>query len=222
VLDYISYWDAGERIVDVTNPTLPSEVGSLDYNPVVLRSGFEGGLCCAHYAAVTPSANWIYQEDEHGIDQTGGVHILDAHTCDGLTFCHPTEVGFWHTQGHPIQAAAISGQGTGANSPNGQGIGATHGVITRFFTWDAHNLDVQGENTLLLANYQEGIRLINTTDKTNPVEVSFFLPNSNRDIACKEKCFFQPRETWGAMFGADGLIYSSDFWLGFFIVKPTT
>jgi hypothetical protein len=52
-------------------------------------------------------------------------------------------------------------------------------VIQRFFTWDAHNLDRRGENTLLVANYTMGIRLIDTTDKTKPVETSFYLPNAN-------------------------------------------
>jgi len=124
--------------------------------------------------------------------------------------CPPHEVGFWHINGHPVQAAAI----------NGRGSGAYHGVIQRYFSWDAHNLDVKGENTLMTANYSMGIRLIDTTDKTDPVEVSFYLPNANKNLACNQACFFQGRETWGAYFGSDGRIYASDFWLGFFIVQP--
>jgi hypothetical protein len=92
------------------------------------------------------------------------VHVLDTHACDGTAFCTPREVGFWHINGHLIQAAAI----------NGQGSGAINGVIQRFFTWDAHNLDVKGENTLLVANYTMGIRLVDTTNKSAPVETSFY------------------------------------------------
>lgn len=205
VLDYVSYWDSGLRIVDVTDPTHPVEVGSFDYGP-----GTDN--CCAHYAAATPSGNWVYLEDEYGVGGSGGVHILDTHTCDGTSYCTPIEIGFWHINGHPVQAAAI----------NGRGSGAILGVIQRFFTWDAHNLDVKGENTLLVANYTMGIRLIDTTDKTNPVETSFYLPNANKSLACIQDCFFQGRETWGAYFGSDGRIYASDFWLGFFIVQPPT
>ncbi len=203
VLDYVSYWDSGLRIVDVTDPALPVEVGAFDYDP-----GADN--CCAHYAAATPSANWVYLEDEIGVGGTGGVHILDASTCDGVDYCTPTEVGFWHIAGHPIQAAAF----------HGRGRGAVFGVIQRFFTWDAHNLDVRGENTLLVANYSMGIRLVDTTNKAAPVETSFYLPNANKNLACNQACFFQGRETWGAYFGADGRIYASDFWLGFFIVQP--
>jgi len=169
------------------------------------------GNCCAHSTAPTPSGNYVYLEDEIGEGGTGGVHVLDTHGCDGVHACAPQQVGFWHINGHPVQAAAV----------NGQGSGSYHGVIQRFFTWDAHNLDVKGENTLLVANYTMGIRLIDTSDKTNPVETSFYLPNANKNLACNQDCFFQGRETWGAYFGSDGNIYASDFWLGFFIVKPS-
>ncbi len=203
VLDYVSYWDSGLRIVDVTDPTHPVEVGAFDYDPA-------DGTCCAHYAAATPSANWVYLEDELGVGGTGGVHILDTSACDGIRYCIPRQVGFWHINGHPVQASAYHGLGNGAY----------HGVIQRFFTYDAHNLDLKGENTLLVANYTMGIRLVDTTDKSHPVEVSFYLPNANKSDACIQNCFFQGRETWGAYFGSDGRIYASDFWLGFFIVQP--
>src|SRR6266542_3241216 len=165
MLDYVSYWDSGLRIVDVTDPARPVEVGAFDY------PGLPGD-CCAHY---------------------------------------PAQVGFWHINGHPVQAAAI----------NGQGSGAINGVFQRFFTWDAHNLDVKGEDTLLVANYTMGIRLVDTTDKADPAETAFYLPNANKRDACKQHCYFQGRETWGAYFGADQNIYASDFWLGFFIVNPS-
>jgi hypothetical protein len=203
VLDYVSFWDSGLRIVDVTNPAVPVEVGAFDY-----PAG--GTECCAHYAAPTPSGDWVYLEDEIGVGGTGGVHVLDTSDCDGTVVCTPTKVGFWHINGHKVQAGAFHGRGSGA----------WHGVVQRFFTWDAHNLDVQGEDTLLVANYTMGVRLIDTSDKTSPVETSFYLPNANKSQACNGGCFFQGRETWGAYFGSDGLIYASDFWLGFFIIRP--
>lgn len=203
MLDYVSYWDSGLRIVDVTDPAHPVEVGSYDYPG-------QPGNCCAHYAAATPSGDWVYQEDEIGVGGTGGVHVLDTHACDGTSYCTPVQVGFWHINGHPVQAAAL----------NGQGSGSYHGVIQRFFSWDAHNVDVKGENTLLVANYTMGIRLIDTTDKAAPVETSFYLPNANKNLACNQACFFQGRETWGAYFDSNGRIEASDFWLGFFIVQP--
>jgi len=204
VLDYVSYWDSGLRIVDVTNPYNPVEVGAFDYDPAQ-------DTCCAHYAAATPSGDWVYLEDEIGVGGTGGVRILDAQTCDGTSYCTPIQTGTWHINGHPVQAAAYHGRGNGAY----------HGVIQRFFTYDAHNLDLKGEDTLLVANYTMGVRMVDTSDKTNPVEVAFYLPNANKSTACTQACFFQGRETWGAYFGSDGYIYASDFWLGFFIIDPS-
>ena len=205
MLDYVSYWDSGLRIVDVTDPSHPVEVGAFDYPG-------QPGDCCAHYAAATPSGDWVYQEDEIGVGGTGGVHVLDTHMCDGLVYCTPVQVGSWHINGHPIQAAATSGRGSGAY----------HGVIQRFFSWDAHNLDITGENTLVVANYTMGVRLVDTSNKTKPVETSFYLPNANKSLACNQACFFQGRETWGAYFDAAGRIEASDFWLGFFIIRPPT
>jgi len=202
VLDYVSYWDSGLRIVDVTDPTAPVEVGSFDYSPPT------DGNCCAHDAKPTPSGDWVYLEDEIGVGATGGVRVLETSACDGVSYCTPDEVGTWHIPGHKVQAGAYHGRGSGA----------WHGVVQRYFTFDAHNLDVKGENTLLVANYSMGLRLIDTTDKTAPVETAFYLPNANKAAACK--CFFQGRETWGAYFGTDGRIYASDFWLGLFIVQP--
>jgi hypothetical protein len=203
VLDYVAYWDSGMRIVDVTDPANPVEVGAFDYPG-------QSAYCCAHSTAPTPSGDIVYLEDELGVGGTGGVHVMDTRGCDGVHACNPTEIGFWHINGHPVQAAAYHGRGPGAEN----------GVFQRYFTWDAHNIDVRGEDTLLVANYTMGIRLIDTSDKTNPVETAFYLPNANKKLACNQRCYFQGRETWGAYFGSDGLIYASDFWLGFFIVDP--
>ncbi len=207
VLDYVSYWDSGLRIVDVTDPANPAEVGAFDYNV------FTNGLRSAHYAAVTPSANWVYLEDEIGLLETGGVHILDTSACDGSSYCTPTLVGDWHIMGHPVQAAALN-----ALFHSGKFNNAISAAFKRAFTYDAHNLDLRGENQLLLANYAMGIRLIDTSDKTAPVETAFYLPNGNESDACKQDCGSNTRQTWGAYFGSDGRIYASDFGRGFYIV----
>ncbi|HYQ96708.1 MAG TPA: FlgD immunoglobulin-like domain containing protein [Candidatus Eisenbacteria bacterium] len=208
VLDYVSYWDSGLRIVDVTDPAHPVEVGAFDYN------FFTNGLTSAHYAAATPSANWVYLEDEIGLLETGGVHVLDTSTCDGSSYCTPALVGGWHIQGHPVQGAALN-----ALIHSGKFGNALLAAFKRAFTYDAHNLDVRGENELLVANYAMGIRLVDTSDKTTPVETAFYLPNANESVACKQACGANTRQTWGSYFGSDGRIYASDLGRGFFIVE---
>ncbi len=208
VLDYVSYWDSGLRIVDVTDPANPAEVGAFDYDR------FTNGLMSAHYAAPTPSANWVYLEDEIGFLETGGVHVLDTSACDGSSYCTPTLVGGWHIKGHPVQAAGLN-----ALIHSGMVNGGLWAAFKRSFTYDAHNLDVRGENDLLVANYAMGIRLVDTSDKTAPVEAAFYLPNANESVACKQDCGFNTRLTWGSYFESDGRIYASDLGRGFFIVE---
>jgi hypothetical protein len=211
VLDYVSYWDSGLRIVDVTDPANPTEVGAYDYN--FLTNGFTS----AHYAAATPSGNWVYLEDEIGLLETGGVHVLDTSVCDGSTYCTPTLVGGWHINGHPVQGPALN-----ALINSGKFTKALFAAFKRAFTFDAHNLDVRGENELLVANYALGIRLVDTSDKATPVEAAFYLPNANQSVACKMDCGFNARETWGAYFGSDGRIYASDLGRGFYVVEART
>ncbi len=208
VLDYVSYWDSGLRIVDVTDPANPVEVGAFDYNFLT------NGLRSAHYAAATPSANWVYLEDEIGLLETGGVHVLDTSACDGSSYCTPTLVGEWHIMGHPVQGAALN-----ALIQSGRFSNALFAAFKRAFTYDAHNLDVRGENELLVANYAMGIRLVDTSDKAAPVEAAFYLPNGNESDACKMDCGANTRQTWGSYFGSDGRIYASDLGRGFFIVE---
>jgi len=209
VLDYVSYWDSGLRIVDVTDPSHPVEVGAFDYNI------FTNRLRAAHYAAPTPSGDWLYLEDEIGFFQAGGVHILDTRACDGTSNCTPVLVGGWDLPGRDMQTASIH---KFFHHPNFNGSSIP--ISNRSFIYDAHNLDRLGENTLLVANYGMGIRMIDTSVKSAPVEVAFFLPNSNRDDACKVDCGIMQRQTWGSYFGSDGLVYASDLSLGFFIVDP--
>jgi len=209
VLDYVSYWDSGLRIVDVTDPSAPVEVGSYDYGI------FTNGLRSAHYAAATPSGDWVYLEDEIGYYRAGGVHILDTHACDGTSYCTPVVVGGWDLPGRDMQTASLH---KFFRHPNFNGSDLP--ILNRSFIYDAHNLDLKGENTLLVANYGMGIRMIDTSDKTAPREVAFILATANMDVSCKMDCDLVGRQTWGSYFGSDGLIYASDIELGLFVVDP--
>ncbi|HYJ33727.1 MAG TPA: hypothetical protein VE326_10955 [Candidatus Binatia bacterium] len=196
VLIYIGFWDSGLRIVDVTTPTNPIEVGSFDYGTGTPYQN-------AHGAVASPSGNWIYVGDELAENTTGGVHILDGHACDGTQYCTPPQVGFWHADGHVVQ------------NPD------DHSFPT-YFRFDAHNMDPHGENALLLGNYALGVRLVDVTTKSDPEEISFYLPTSSPDVLDRQ--LYMGRRTWVALFGSDGLIYASDINYGFFILalNPNT
>jgi len=187
VLVYIGYWDSGLRIADVTDPRNPVEVGSFDY-------GAGTPFQKAHGAVATASGNWVYVGDEFGdgAPPGGGVHIFDAHSCDGTAYCTPTLVGFWHAEGQPV-------------------VDPNPGDFFSDFAFDAHNMSPRGENTLLLGNYGYGIRLVDTSIKAHPEQISSYLPDSTK--------FPWAPLTWVALFGSDDLVYASDIHLGFFIVK---
>ncbi len=210
-LAYVAYWDAGLRIYDVTVPAAATpEVGVFDVDPP--PSDPETLPCCVHFAHPTPSGAFVLIEEEVAVGDSGDVRILDATGCDGVTTvpCTPTLVSSWQPpQGHARQAPSYE-----AFVRTGH---LNFGWLQRFFTWDVHNLDVR-ENEFVAAAYDSGIRLVDMTDKANPVEVAAFIPTGN--IRHAEKAGLQPAETWTARFGDDGNIYASDFFTGFWVVRP--
>src|SRR5712691_373608 len=226
VLLYVAYWDSGLRIVDVTDPALPREIGSLDYTPTVTSLGLVD-TCCAHYAQPTPSGRFVLVEDEVGIVLAGGVHILQADGCDGVHTCTLAQVGFWPPPIPSPQAMAIMAEIQAGVS--------TFGVIQRFFTRDVHNLDVQ-EDRFLAPAYSSGLYLVDMSDKTSPRQLAFWVGAVEMKTACHGQntlnpwgyqgdCFLQAREVWGAKFGepvagspSDFYIYASDFWDGLLVL----
>jgi hypothetical protein len=79
-------------------------------------------------------------------------------------------------------------------------------------------MDPQGENALLVGNYKAGVRLLDTTDKSAPEEISFYLPNNNGGGATPN-AFVVGRRTWVALFGSGDLVYASDMTMGFFVLR---
>jgi len=196
MLDYVGYWDSGLRILDVTDPTHPVEAGAFDYGP---GTGYRN----AHGAVASPSGDYVYVGDEFGFDQRGGIHVFDARTCDGTSHCTPTPIAFWQRQSPDA----------GAPPPVGP-------FFASFVAFDVHNMFPLGENGLLVANYRLGVRLLDVTDKTNPNEISFYLPNNNDGVADDpNRPLFVGRRTYNAVRGKDGLIYGGDITYGLFVAS---
>ena len=70
-------------------------------------------------------------------------------------------------------------------------------MVQRFFTFDAHILDVKDKDTLKMANHSMGIRLADTMDKANLVSL---LQSAERQQgpALQSGPLFQGREKRGA------------------------
>jgi hypothetical protein len=117
VLDYVSYWDSGLRIVDVTDPTNPMEVGAFDYSPTT------DGNCCAHDAKPTPSADWVYLEDEIGVtDGAIARRSRSGRGTSGATRSRP---------GHITAEAAAPGMASSSASSRSMRTTWTSGARTR-------------------------------------------------------------------------------------------
>jgi len=197
MLDYVGYWDSGLRIIDVTDPTHPTEAGAFDYGP---GTDFRN----AHGAVASPSGDYVYVGDEFGFDQRGGVHVFDARTCDGTSHCTPTPIAFWARQSEDAGAPP----------------GSAPPFFVNFVAFDVHNMFPLGENALLVANYRLGLRLLDVTDKANPDEISFYLPNNYGGLADDpNRPFFVGRRTYNAVRGKDGLIYGGDITYGLFVAS---
>ena len=203
VLDYVGYWDSGLRIIDVTDPTHPTEVGAFDYGP---GTGFRN----AHGAVATPSGDYVFVGDEFAFDQRGGIHVFDARTCDGTSHCTPTPIAFWQRQSDDAGAP-----------PDANPI-----FFTSFVAFDVHNMFPMGENALLLGNYRLGVRLLDVTNKSAPQEISFYNPNNNGGTVDDpgRPDLTTGRRTYNAVRGHDGLIYGGDITMGLFVcsLHPNT
>ena len=231
---YVAYWDSGFRLVDVTDPRHPQEIGKIDYTPgngpaLHWAEALAGGTCCAHYVQPTPSGRYVLTEDELGVGGAGGSHIYNATGCDGVGICNLTHLSDWNPPGRDVQASAIHA------TINTNGKVETNGVFQRFFTRDIHNLDVQ-EDQYLAPAYSSGVYLVDMHDKAHPFLKGFWQGAVNVKTACHGKntllaygyqgdCFFQAREVWGAKFGdsiqgsSDFYIYASDFWDGLLVLR---
>ena len=235
---YVAYWDSGFRLVDVTDPRNPEEIGAIDYTPapgpaLAINEASAGGTCCAHYIQPTPSGRYVIAEDEKGIGPAGDLHIYRADGCDGVGTCTLTWISDWSPPGRDVQAAAINAalRTNGSVYPNG--------IYQRYFTRDIHNLDVK-EDQVLAAGYSSGVFLLDIKDKANPTLVAFWQGAANVKDACHGRntlipwgyqgdCYFQAREVWAARFGervpgtaSDFYVYVSDYWDGFLVLRTVT
>jgi hypothetical protein len=235
---YVAYWDSGFRLVDVTDPRSPREIGAVDYDPgpeavVDHAEALGSGTCCAHYIQPTPSGRYVLGEDEEGVGGAGVVHIFRADGCDGVGTCSLTWVSDWSPPGRPVQASAIHAL------INSAGRVEPLGIFQRFFTRDVHNLDVR-ETMFLAAAYSSGTYLVDITDPARPTTLAFFHRAANVGEACHGintqfawgytgTCLLQAFEAWGARFGEpvpgsprDFFVYVSDFWEGFLVLRTVT
>lgn len=188
-LAYLAHWDAGLRILDVTDPGSPFEVAFADYSPpepdreIIDRIFTSPGN--AHVARPSPSLDLTLVGDEtFGGKPYGAVHIFETGTdvipCDLSADDSPvelTEVGTYQVP-----------QGKGKD-PKGSA------------KFTPHNFDFISDEMFVLAAYKAGVRVVDISDPADPTDVAF---------AHTGQRFFWAAEYDGPVDGSGIIVASND------------
>ncbi len=148
---YLSYWDLGTVILDVSDPANPQFLGRTDFGP-----GEEGN---AHSAWLARGGNILIQADEDFApvgpdsfeDAWGYARIFDI-----------------SDPANPVQLSTFEMPSTRQFPPPGPG----------FFS--VHDPKVRG-NTLYLSYYAEGVVVVDISDPANPRKLAQFVPEPSED-----------------------------------------
>jgi hypothetical protein len=191
---YASYWDAGLIQLDISDPTNPRHVGTVDIVP----PDEDGDV---HSMARHPKGlAFINPEDFSPIDEAAG-------------FCAP---GDWNGWGD-LQIWDISDPA----NPTFVSQFATANAASRRTDgfYSIHNTEVLHGNLLAASWYSDGIRLIDISRPADPREVGSFVPPATPDPTG----FFPPVPlVWGVWPHRGDIVLASDINSGLWILKVTS
>jgi hypothetical protein len=186
---YVSYWDFGTVILDVSDPSEPEFLGRTEYGP-----GAEGS---AHSAWTTRGGRILIQTDEDfdpapspGVEQAWGyTHIFNV-----------------SDKANPVELATFKLPSTTQFPPPAPG------------DFTVHDPKVVGK-TLFLAYYTEGVVLVDISRPSNPRFLAQFIPPEKAEdplgVFFPGEKF---TEIWG-VFPYRGYVLASDMNNGLWIFK---
>ncbi len=215
LLAYLAYFDAGLRIVDVSDPTAPFQVGGENYGPPEEQKQLN------HFARPAPDGALTVSCDEIGVGTPG---ICRVHDTSGLV------------------GASIPPVGTSiVGAPNAPQIGtytipqnnAKQNGQNRSFTFTHHNFDIDDRDLLFMGDYSAGVRVADLSPCRGasvadpceaPLVAKFQLgggPAVGTEVSeggLDAAIGFAPTRYWAAL--ADGnTIYTSEFNTGIWILE---
>ncbi|MFC6734048.1 LVIVD repeat-containing protein [Haladaptatus sp. DYSN1] len=195
----------GYVIMDMSDPTAPTEVGRFDYegrpdySEERLEQGEPGFESC-HYANYDPERGLAVVGDEIGHGWPGGKHIFDIGWGDGSPE-NPKHIGFTY-------------------SPNAEYQGDDE---KETYDWTTHNHDIisKGNTTLLVdGGYHEGVVVYDMSDPTDPVPVDIYETDDEADEANGAEWLGSAPNAWGADYNeARDLVVASDMTTGIYTFK---
>lgn len=146
---YLAYWDAGCRVLDVSDPANPVEVSGFGEAPTADQSPEGGDLLGppgnAHYVQPSPDGDHVYIGAETYVGESGGITVFDVTGFDD-----------------PQLVAEIEAE------DRNEGI----------FSDTSHNFDVTS-NRLYTSWYNGGVRVYDVTNPSRPEQTYEYDPDGS-------------------------------------------
>jgi hypothetical protein len=193
-LVFVSYWDSGFIALDVTEPSLPVFKGRTIY-----PANADGD---AHSSSYDDERELLFTADEDFCKTSGpgiekGYGYLRVYDYSDLAA--PVQIGEYRT---------LNSLGTDSQAAGDYVI---------------HNALVVGTD-VYLSWYSDGIRVLDASDPSAPVEVAYFVPPSaNNPVKPSQRgVLSNAPQVWGVVVDEEtGLIYASDMNSGLWILRRT-
>ena len=191
---FVSYWDSGFIKLDLTDPANPVMVGRTVYPPEA-----DGD---AHSSQYDEARGLLFTADE-----------------DFGKACGPaTEPGFGYMRVYDYSNPAAPVQIGEYRTPNSSGTADRAGG-----DYTIHNNLIVGTD-VYVAWYSDGVRVVDASDPTHPVEVAYFVPPAGQNPVkpSQRGVLTNTAQVWGVMVDeATGLIYATDMNTGLWILERT-
>jgi hypothetical protein len=193
-LAFIAYWDSGFVALDVTDPSDPVLKGHTVYGADEDGDG--------HSSMYDDARQLLFSADEDfgkncGPDIEPGYGYLRV--WDYSNLAAPTQIGEYRTPN------------SGGRLPLGSG------------DYTIHNPFVVGTD-VYASWYSDGVRVIDTSDPTNPEEVAYFVPPAGQNPVkpSQRAVLSQTPQVWGVFVDeVTGLVYASDMNTGLWVLRRT-
>ncbi|MEX2554624.1 MAG: hypothetical protein WEB06_03225 [Actinomycetota bacterium] len=191
---YVAHWDLGTVILDITDPAAPRYLGKTPYPANAEGDGHSGDL--------TGDERYLLHTDEV-LPPTGACPGANLQLEKGWGYVRVFDVS---DPARPIQVGQYK-------TPNSQSPSNF-----RSGDYTAHNPVVVG-NKAYVSWYSDGVRVLDISDPTRPLEIAHLVPPPAKD---PHHVVGYVTEIWGVVVDDRGCVFLSDMNFGLYIVRETS
>jgi hypothetical protein len=193
---FASFWAAGVQFLDIKDPASPKLIGQVPYRP---EDGYRG----AH-------SGWFNKDETLFVQNDEIMQVLGSGPAASWTFQRVFDTSSL------AQPKLLSTFGTESAVPGNDGRVATDGV------YSVHNAVIDGDLEYA-AWYSDGVRVVDLSDPTRPVEVASFVPPpspARQTAATAQGGRRDMPLVWGVTRWKD-LVLASDMNSGLWVIRVT-